>query len=178
MDYSFKDLCMADFDSFFEHRKRMMLLNQDPNYPTFMPREESSPKDQFLKRMSEEWDLTNQYRTITIGVFQNASIVGHGDLMPYKLESLGHRVTLGIGIEKHLHGTGCAQALMQALIDRAKSLNYDYLDLGVFANNPKAVKLYQNFGFVKNAFEKDYFRVFGEKIDHICMALDLRENQT
>ena len=77
-----------------------------------------------------------------------------------------------------MHVTGCAQALMQALIDRAKSLNYDYLDLGVFANNPKAVKLYQNFGFVKNAFEKDYFRVFGEKIDHICMALDLRENQT
>ncbi len=67
-----------------------------------------------------------------------------------------HRCDLGITISKKFWGLGIGGKVMQSLIDCAKKLKYEQIELYVDSTNINAIKLYESFGFnsfgiIKNA---------------------------
>jgi ribosomal protein S18 acetylase RimI-like enzyme len=83
-------------------------------------------------------------------------------------------VLLGLGIAEAHRSRGLGRALTQYAIDWARANGHDWVDLSVFAANTQAVALYQSLGFVQTGFYVDRFRIDGDSIDEISMALDLR----
>ena len=63
---------------------------------------------------------------------------------------------------------------MTMIIEWARNeTQLEWIDLGVFATNPKAHELYKSLGFIDWGRCPDRFRVDGHKITDISMSLKL-----
>lgn len=60
-----------------------------------------------------------------------------------------HRAEFGISVDKNYWGLGIGRALTEACIECAKKAGYLQLELGVVAENDRAVALYESEGFVE-----------------------------
>ena len=58
-----------------------------------------------------------------------------------------HYGTIGISVLKEYWGRGIATALLEKLISWFKEKGIKKINLDVFENNEKAIKLYEKFGF-------------------------------
>ena len=68
-------------------------------------------------------------------------------------------------------GRGAGTALMAALVNQADHwLNLTRLELGVYADNARAIALYERFGFEREGFHRAYSWRNGAFIDSISMA--------
>ena len=67
---------------------------------------------------------------------------------------------------------------MQALIDAAKASGTELINLEVRADNSRAIRLYERFGFKRVGVSPAYMKIGGEYADAVLMYLDLRENRT
>lgn len=113
-----------------------------------------------------------------VAVEESADIVGHVDIRGSAIRSGLHRCTLGIGIEKPWRGRGLGLRLMQTAIEFTRDApGLDWIDLGVFSNNPVAIALYRRLGFIEVGRREDLFRVRGEAITDIMMVLDVAGNK-
>ena len=66
-----------------------------------------------------------------------------------------HVADLGIGIHDDFHGRGIGRTLMAALMDVADNWwNITRIQLGVYADNLPAIRLYEKFGFVVEGVER------------------------
>ena len=102
-------------------------------------------------------------------------IVGHVDLSHTGLPQCHHRTRLGIGLEGAHRGAGHGRRLMSAALDWARAQpELDWVELGVFADNLPAQKLYEDLGFQVTGRTDDLFRRRGVSIDDIQMSLRLR----
>jgi len=54
---------------------------------------------------------------------------------------------LGIGIIDEYHEVGLGRSLLRLMIDQARTLDLDRIQLGVWADNPRAIHVYQSVGF-------------------------------
>lgn len=104
-------------------------------------------------------------------------VVGHVELRGGRMPEELHRATLGMGIHSAHRGRGHGRALLQAALDWARGQPHlHYIDLGVFAQNERAHRLYTRAGFVERGRLADAFRIDGSvRIDDIQMTLRLRE---
>ena len=66
-----------------------------------------------------------------------------------KREKVRHRAEFGISIDKAYWGLGIGRALTKACIECAKAAGYAQLELGVVAENERAVSLYKSEGFTE-----------------------------
>lgn len=83
----------------------------------------------------------------------------------------------GIEIEriyvlKEYHGKNVGQILYEKAIQIARQKNADYVWLGVWEENPRAISFYRKNGFVE--FDKHIFRLGNEEQTDIMMKLKLR----
>lgn len=104
---------------------------------------------------------------------QGDQALGHLDVRTIGLESARHRLILGIGIQKPLRGFGAGRRLIRTAIDWARTNEFSWIDLKVFAHNTKAVRLYESLGFTEVGTTVDMFRVQDRSIDDIHMVLKL-----
>lgn len=82
-----------------------------------------------------------------------------------------HSVGLGITVAKHAQGQGVGTALMQALTDYADQWGHILrIELTVFADNARAIRLYERFGFEHEGRHKGYALRHGQYSDVLCMA--------
>lgn len=112
---------------------------------------------------------------IRIAAFIGEEIVGSATIYSYSSQlKMKHRACFGIAIREKFQGKGLGDILTKEAIAMAKQLDYEQIELGVFADNHKARSLYRKYGFeewgcVKNAFRlKD-----GTYRDEITMGLIL-----
>ena len=54
---------------------------------------------------------------------------------------------LGIGVIDEYHEVGLGKSLLRLMIDQARTLGLDRIQLGVWADNPRAIHVYQSVGF-------------------------------
>lgn len=87
-----------------------------------------------------------------------------------------HRCILGIGIEPGYRHGGLGRKLMATALSWSKSQHFlSWIDLGVFADNLRARRLYEEFQFLEIGRSIDCFRVNNIRVDDIHMTLELRE---
>lgn len=77
-----------------------------------------------------------------------------------------------IYVSKDFHGNKVGQILYEKAIEIASQKNVDYVWLGVWENNQRAIKFYQKNGFVE--FDKHIFRLGNEEQTDIMMKLNLK----
>jgi RimJ/RimL family protein N-acetyltransferase len=143
----------------------------------FRPRSSDAPIDEpaTIERHRAGWSqsLDEPYWLRTWGVVVDGHIRGHLDLHGGRLPAEFHRAMLGMGIERPFRGRGHGRALLAAAIGWSRGAGLAWLDLGVFAHNLRARKLYASVGFVEVGITRDRFRVDGAVIDDVAMVLAL-----
>ena len=60
-----------------------------------------------------------------------------------------HRASLGISIKKKAWGLGLGTVLISRALEQAKENGFTQVELGVFADNERAIYLYRKLGFTK-----------------------------
>jgi len=143
----------------------------------FRPRSADDPLDEELtiSRHRTGWQrpLTEALWLRTWAIVNDGTICGHLDLQGGRLPTELHRATLGMGIERGARGKGHGRALLEHAIKWSRRAELDWLDLGVFAHNTGARKLYASVGFVEVGIVRDQFRVEGMQIDDVVMVRKL-----
>jgi len=63
-----------------------------------------------------------------------------------------HRIEMGITVKKSLWGKGIGRQLIQTIIEASRAGGLEQIELGVFAGNERARRLYEAMGFVETGF--------------------------
>ena len=77
-----------------------------------------------------------------------------------------------IYVSKEFHGKSVGQLLYNKAIEVAKHKNADYVWLGVWEENPRAISFYKKNGFVE--FDKHIFKLGDDEQIDIMMKLNLK----
>ena len=78
-----------------------------------------------------------------------------------------------IYVSKEFHGQSVGQLLYDKAIQMAKLKNVDYVWLGVWEENPRAIRFYKKNGFVE--FDKHIFKLGNDEQTDIMMKLQLTD---
>lgn len=131
----------------------------------------TSEETHFMVRYSEEINITidreieilkdnlNSSQNMMIGAFVNNELAGNAGISCVRNHiKLKHRAVFGISIKEKYWNNGIGNALIKEIIEQAKQIGYEQIELGVFSDNEKAVALYKKYGFevwgnTKNAFK-------------------------
>jgi putative acetyltransferase len=80
-------------------------------------------------------------------------------------------MSIGIAVRSDWHGKGVGRALMQALVDLADNwLPVTRLELDVYTDNERAIRLYREFGFEIEGTHRAYALRDGKYVDSHAMA--------
>ena len=121
------------------------LAHAETDYLLSYPEENSFDPEQEARFLEEK---TNSQNEIEIIAIVDEKIVGSAGI-----ESIGtkykvrHRAEFGISVLQEYWGLGLGKALTKACIECARDAGYAQLELNVVADNERAVKMYQSFGF-------------------------------
>jgi len=78
-----------------------------------------------------------------------------------------------IYVLKEFHGKKVGQALYEKAIELAKGKGVEYVWLGVWEQNPRAIRFYEKNGFV--AFDKHIFKLGNDEQIDVMMKLNLKK---
>jgi L-phenylalanine/L-methionine N-acetyltransferase len=82
-----------------------------------------------------------------------------------------HAASLGMAVHDAYASRGAGSALMAAIVDLAERWwNIKRLELSVYADNARAIALYERFGFEREGLYRAYAWRDGEYVDSIAMA--------
>ena len=109
------------------------------------------------------------------GAFVGEEIIGLAGLAQNTFASARHRALIGpFYVNPSYQGQGAAQALMDALAERAKNAGVLQLELYVWSENPRAIRFYSRNGFEKVSMIPRSVIIDGKDCDDLFMvrALD------
>ena len=85
---------------------------------------------------------------LLISAVIDGKIVANAGLSPVsKLDKCRHRAEFGISIEKKYWGWGIGTCIMSAVLETARQVGYEQIELEVVTDNKRAISLYEKYGF-------------------------------
>jgi len=103
----------------------------------------------------EEWiksTLENNRSFIFLAKL-DGKIVGSANFGPISNKiRLTHRCEMGLSVSKEFWGLGIASEIMKVLIEKAKEVCFEQIELQVIEENAAARHLYQKFGFYETGY--------------------------
>lgn len=112
----------------------------------------------------------NEHSAVKLLAWNGSELVGVADIcLKDKIES--HIGVFGITIKKEWRGKGLGRMLMEKTIEEGirNISGLKIIELGVFANNPIAKKMYEKMGFVEYGRLPNGIKYKGEFVDHLYM---------
>ena len=108
-----------------------------------------------------------------IAAWVGDEIVGNASIYVFAEQvKMRHRACFGIAIKEKFQGRGLGQILTEEAVTLAQKNGFSQIELGVFADNDKALHLYQKHGFEEWGRTKNAFRLKdGSYRDEIVMGL-------
>jgi len=102
----------------------------------------------------------------------DGKVVGMAGLHPAGLAlRRRHVMSLGISVASAAQGQGVGRALMDALLDYADNWGQVLrIELGVYADNARAIRLYERCGFQHEGRMRAYALRDGQYVDSLAMA--------
>jgi len=98
-------------------------------------------------------------------------VIGMAALHPAEQPRRAHAASLGMAVHDAYAGRGAGRALMGALVDQAdRWLNLRRLELTVWSDNDRAIRLYEHFGFEREGLLRAYAWRDGAWADAVTMA--------
>ncbi|MFN7113290.1 MAG: GNAT family N-acetyltransferase [Alphaproteobacteria bacterium] len=107
---------------------------------------------------------------VMLGLFadDDRTLLGFGGL---KQKENNRAELCNLHVHPHQHGKGYGKFIAQVLIDEARDLGYDYIELHVTATQSAAIGLYKRLGFSETG--RQVFAVEGASYDTIFMELPI-----
>lgn len=121
----------------------------------------------FLKEMSEN------PRALFLCVWEDNNLIGTGTLIGMS-KRMSHRAMLALSVLKSEWDQGVGSKIMERLIEFAKEIGIDIINLEVRKDNKRAIHLYEKYGFRHIGTLPAFFKIEDEYIDFEEMYLDLR----
>ena len=146
-------------------------ISGETDYLTFGPGEFNTSLEQEEEFVKSHVESENHYFTVAeIDGAIAGTVVFIGGGKP----RIRHAGEIGLSVLKKYWGYGVGSALVESLIEWAKSSGIiRKLNLRVRPDNERAVRLYEKFGFVREGvISRDYF-FDGQFYDSIFMGLEL-----
>jgi putative acetyltransferase len=82
-----------------------------------------------------------------------------------------HAASFGMAVHDAYAGRGAGSALLAAMVDMADNwLQLKRIELSVYADNARAIGLYERFGFEREGFHRGYSWRNGAFVDSLSMA--------
>ena len=120
-----------------------------------------------------KWKESRKFRTIqSIFAINDGKIVGQAEVRVVKNHlKYKHRANIGISIDRDHWGMGIGSSLMKLALHQAKENGLEQMELGVYADNERAIHLYQKYGFEQCGIWKNAFKLKdGTYRDEILMS--------
>jgi enamine deaminase RidA (YjgF/YER057c/UK114 family)/ribosomal protein S18 acetylase RimI-like enzyme len=102
-------------------------------------------------------------------------VVGWADVFPHWASALAHCGTLGMGVHPDYRGQGLGRRLLAACIEKCQTKGITRIGLEARADNTRALRLYEQMGFQREAVKARAMRFDGVYFDAVQMALLLDE---
>jgi RimJ/RimL family protein N-acetyltransferase len=118
-------------------------------------------------------ELTASPNSVHLLATQGDDLIGGLDFSGYRKPQLAHGGELGMSVAKSYRNQGIGSALLRALFAWAPERGVSRLELGVFSNNPDAIRLYERQGFEREGVRRNALRLGSGFIDIIAMAKQL-----
>lgn len=99
----------------------------------------------------------------------NNKVVGWCDVFPEENPRKSHRGSLGMGLLPEFRGKGLGSKLLAAVLDHAKKIGLEKVELQVYTTNQPAIALYKKYGFEQEGLIKKYRKLDGQYFD--CLAM-------
>lgn len=143
-----------------EHGKSFLsFLKQTSSETDFLLRYEDEIKMSVEQEEQYLANLNENKKSILIGGFINNKLVASAGLSPIAtFDRCIHRADLGITILKDYWNMGIGSSLMSFILETAKEMNYEQIELEVVTDNLRAFSLYKKFGFEVYGIRKNSFR--------------------
>ncbi|MGH7023884.1 MAG: GNAT family N-acetyltransferase [Caulobacteraceae bacterium] len=108
--------------------------------------------------------------TVLVAVVGGKAI-GSAGLHPAENRRRAHAASIGMAVHDAYAGRGAGRALLGALIEQAdRWLNYKRLELTVWTDNERAIRLYEQAGFEREGALRAYAWRDGAYVDALAMA--------
>jgi len=105
-----------------------------------------------------------------LGAEIDGKLIGTAMLMRFELRR-AHVGSFGMGVHDAYQGRGAGGALLGALLNIAdRWLGLTRIELTVYADNARAIGLYERFGFEREGLHRQYALRDGVLIDALAMA--------
>lgn len=117
------------------------------------------------------YDRAAQYQRSNgamLGLFQDDTLLGFGGL---KQKENGRVELCNLHLHPHQHGKGLGKQIALALIDEARELDYQTVELHVTVTQESAIGLYKRLGFIETG--RKVYDVEGQSFDTVFMELPL-----
>lgn len=117
-------------------------------------------------------EIQNHPVHFQIVAINDGKIVGQAEVRVVKNHlKYKHRANIGISIDRDHWGMGIGSSLMKLALHQAKENGLEQMELGVYADNERAIHLYQKYGFEQCGIWKNAFKLKdGTYRDEILMS--------
>ena len=118
----------------------------------------------------ERLQQASPLRYIFVAVWRER-VIGNIGLMLESNPRRRHAASIGMGVHDEFAGKGVGESLLAAVLELADDwMQISRLELTVFADNERAVRLYERSGFVTEGRHVGYAMRKGQLVDALAMA--------
>lgn len=170
-------------DSFFQYLGRHVSENGSDGTDPFLPlsRSQSKLSDRLRSKFEDglNKDLGEQgWRRTWVALDHENTIIGHADIRSNDQLNAGHRVILGMGVDRDHRKQRVGLSLLVRIIDHCRTApGISWIDLEVISTNTTARDLYDKMGFIQTGMTEDMFRIDGTSYDYVSMTLNVEEER-
>lgn len=151
------------------------------NYLKFITNETSNllltPEEMAQKKLTDEINLLEESSKSSENLFllatKDEKIIGTANMKSFLRKRISHRGTFGISVLKEFSDQGIGSMLLAEIINYAKSINLEILELEVRTDNIPAIHLYKKFGFKEYRLYENFFKIDHKYYDGTLMLLVL-----
>jgi RimJ/RimL family protein N-acetyltransferase len=148
-----RPVCEEDAQKVIEY---INLVSGESDYLSF-------GENEFKITVEEEREIIRSFRErdncLMIAARLEEKIVGLLTFEGGHRERLKHRGEFGLTVAKEYWGMGIGKRLIEYMIETVKKNGITRIGLQVRADNERAIKLYSNFGFVKEGHLKRFIKI-------------------
>ena len=137
-------------------------------FPTFVPNSHVADWAHWI-------DRTDHNREVLLVASIEDEYVGHLSLQPEEWQASQHVAKLGIIVKKPFREIGVGRALMLSGHSVASEKAYTKIVLSTFADNKKAIQLYESLNYRTVGTRKAHFNMPKGFIDEVLMEKELLE---
>lgn len=115
--------------------------------------------------------LEDNPKSIFICAFDQNNMIGSVNIVSSSnRKKIAHRCSLGISVLKEYWSYGIGSKLLEEALTQANKEGYKQVELEVYADNLRAIKLYEKYGFKQYGRLPNAFNIEETMIDSILMV--------